>query len=120
MGTRHFSQMFRMPREATILEVIRIVRTLPRFVEEEEEEALNKTVTLEEIEVALKWFKKDKILGLDGWPIKFYLTFFYHVGVDLLIEIEECKLSRKMHEGLNSTFIALIPKVDNPQTFDDY
>lgn len=83
-------------------------------------QTLNDPVTLGGIEVVLKWFKRDKRLGLDGWPMEFYLTFFDHIGPDLLLAIEDHRLSGQMHEGFNSNFIALIPKVDHPQSFDDY
>eukprot|EP00253_Pinus_taeda_P032275 PITA_32275 len=98
----------------------KLTETLPRFVEAIEEEELNKPVTLGEIEAVLKWFKRDKSLGPNRWPIEFYLTFFNHIGADLLIAIEKCKRSGNMREGFNSIFIALIPNADNPQTFDDY
>lgn len=60
MGTRYFSQIFREPREATIAEVLHMAGTFPRFVEEEEEETVNKPVMLGEIEVLQKWFRKTK------------------------------------------------------------
>lgn len=120
MGIRHFSQIFKAPREATIIEILSIVESIPRFVEAKDTKNLNDSVTLGEIEVVLKWFKRDMSPGPDGWPMEFYLTFFDHIGFDLLLVIQDCRLSGQMHEGFNSTFIALIPKADHPQSFYDY
>ena len=73
-----------------------------------------------EVEKALKLFKRDKALGPDGWPVKFYLNFFDLLG-PLLVNMVEC--SRKMGSvapSLNSTFLALIPKVEHPLSFADF
>ena len=32
------------------------------------------------MEGTLKWFKKDKSSGLDGWSIEFYLAFYELLG----------------------------------------
>lgn len=108
MGIGHFSQIFKAPREATIVEILCITEATPRFVDVEDTEILNEPVTLGKIEFVLKWVKRDKSLGPDGWPMKFYLTLFVHTGPDLLFLIEDYKISVQMHEGFNSTFLALI------------
>jgi len=33
-----------------------------------------------ELEATIKWFKKDKILGPDGWLIEFYIDSFDLIG----------------------------------------
>jgi len=71
----------------------------------------------ERLEGTLKWFKKDKSPRLDGWTIEFYLAFYELTRNDLLKVVEECRITRKMYEAINSTFIALIPKYDSPSYF---
>jgi len=63
---------------------------------------------------------KDKSPGPDGWPIEFFTAFFYLIGQDLLLAAEYCRSSGIMPKAFNSTFLALIPKVDNPLSFDDF
>ena len=75
---------------------------------------------MEELEATLKWFKKDKSPGLDGWTIEFYLAFFDLLGQDFLRVVEESRSSGCLYHAINSTFIALIPKTDSPTSFDDY
>lgn len=82
--------------------------------------ALNDHVLLGEMEAYLKFFKRDKILGLKGWTMEFYITFFELIGPSLLLVIEDCILSSRMYERLKLTFLALIPKADNPIYFDQY
>lgn len=80
-------------------------------------EDLIKHVTMGELESTLKWFKKDKSQGLDGWSVEFYLSFFDIIGPNLLKVIKDCRTSRRMYEAINTTFIALIPKTNSPQSF---
>jgi len=48
------------------------------------------------------------------------LGFFDQIEGDILKVIEESRLNGKIHSPLNATFIALIPKVDDPHSFDDF
>eukprot|EP00253_Pinus_taeda_P033192 PITA_33192 len=90
-----------------------------RFFNEDEAEELYAPVTTGELESTLKWFKKEKSPGLDGWTIEFYLSFYDLLGQDLLQVVEERRLSGSLYNAINSTFIALVPKSDTP-SFDDY
>jgi hypothetical protein len=92
----------------------------PRMVNEEEVIHLEKPVTKEEVLEVLKGFTKDKSLGPDGWTVEFYLHFYDLVAKDLLDVVEESRLSGEVNRALNSTFIALIPKVNGPATFEEF
>eukprot|EP00253_Pinus_taeda_P012560 PITA_12560 len=92
----------------------------PRFLDHESADELSGPVTIEELEQTLKWFQKDKSPGLDGWPIEFYLAFFDIIGNNLLNVVEECRLSGRMYEAINSTLIALILKLDSSNTFNEF
>eukprot|EP00253_Pinus_taeda_P031163 PITA_31163 len=120
LGTAHFRGLFKNPPGANLVEIIEVASHFPRFVNEEDSEDLMNLVTMEELEITLKWFKKDKSLGPDRWTIEFYLAFFEQIGQDLLSVIEECRISRSLYHAINSTFIALIPKSDSPSSFDDF
>jgi hypothetical protein len=65
-------------------------------------------------------FQKNKIPGLDGWNIEFYLSFYDLIGKDLLVVVEESHREGHMHAPLNSTFISLIPKSNTPQCMDEF
>jgi len=77
-------------------------------------------VTKEELEATIKWFKKDKSPGPDGWAIEFYIAIFDILGDDLLKIVEDCRRSGKISLAIKSTFIALIPKSDFPSSFNDF
>lgn len=92
----------------------------PRFVNHEVEEDIVQSVSPGELEGTLKWFRKDKSSSPDGWLVVFYLAFFEVLGNDLLQVIKECRASGRMYDAFNFTFIALIPKSDDPKTINDF
>ena len=77
-------------------------------------------VTEEELKVALQSFQKDKSLGPDGWTIEFFTDLYEILGDDILKVVENSRLSGRIPACFNLTFIALIPKVDNPKTLHDF
>eukprot|EP00253_Pinus_taeda_P008490 PITA_08490 len=120
LGTNHFRTIYKAPPGTNLAEIINLANHFPRFVNEEEAEELIAPVTMEELESTIKWFKKDKSPGPDGWTIEFYLAFFDLLGQDMLRVVEESRTSGSLYHAINSTLIALIPKPDSPSSFDDY
>jgi len=76
-----------------LAEIINVATHFPRFVNEEDSTDLTTPITMEELESTLKWFKKYKSPGPDGWTIEFYLAFYDLMGRDLLRVIEESRTS---------------------------
>ena len=64
----------------------------------------------------MKSFRKDCSPSLNGWTIELFLYFFYLMGDDILKMDMEIKGRGKILGSLNSTFIALIPKIAHPDT----
>eukprot|EP00253_Pinus_taeda_P008879 PITA_08879 len=95
LGKRHFQNIFADQGEATIAEVFRTVQSFPRFVEEDEAEDLTIPVTKEEIEAAMKLMEITEV-------------------------VEESRQKGVIYGPFNSTFIALIPKKDDPESFEDF
>eukprot|EP00253_Pinus_taeda_P016780 PITA_16780 len=120
LATAHFHGIYKAPADVNILEIMRVIEHFPRFIEQEDSEELLKEVTMAELEATLKWFKKDKSHGPDGWTIEFYLFFFELLGNDLLYILEDSRRRGRISSAIKSTFIALIPKSNAPNTFDDF
>jgi hypothetical protein len=87
---------------------------------EEEANYLYQPVTLEEVKEVLLLFKKEKSPGPDGWTTELFVYFFYLVGEDILAMVEESRILGAILGGLNATFLTLIPKANNPTSFDDF
>jgi hypothetical protein len=77
-------------------------------------------VTEGELKETIHIFQKDKIPGSDEWTIEFYVAFFDLIGADLLQVVEESRRNGRLYAPINSTFIALIPKQYEPQSFDGF
>jgi len=77
-------------------------------------------VTLDELKEFLFHFKKEKILGPDRCTAIFFIFFFDLVGKYLLAMVEETRRLGAIAGGLNSTFLTLIPKENNPTSFDEF
>jgi len=120
LGTSHFKGIFKSPAGTNLAEIINVASHFPRFVNNEDLQALNDPVTMNELENTIKWFQKEKSPCPDGWTIEFYLAFFDIIGADILRVVEEIRTSGQLYHAINSTFIALIPKSDSPTSFADF
>ena len=74
----------------------------------------------EELKASLHSFQKDKRRGPDGWMVEIFLAAFDIIGPDLLQLVEDSRINGLLHPPLNSTFLALIPKKDKPESLEDY
>lgn len=89
-------------------------------MEKEEAESLMGEVTKEEVEIIIKSMAKDKSPGLDGWTIELFQHFFDLIGSELTKVVEESRTKVTIYPPFNSTFIALIPKKEEPGSFEDF
>eukprot|EP00253_Pinus_taeda_P033955 PITA_33955 len=120
LGTRHFQKIFSDNGESTIAEIIKTAQCFPRFIEEGMNEDLTAPVSKEEVEAAMKSMGKDKSPSPDGWTVELFLHFFDLIGSDMADVVEESRLRGEIYKPFNATFIALIPKKDAPESFEDF
>eukprot|EP00253_Pinus_taeda_P029650 PITA_29650 len=120
LGQRHFQKLFADPGETTIAEVIRTTQCFPKFLEEDEAEDLFGEVSKEEVEATIKSMAKEKSPGPDGWSIEIFLHFFELIGAEITEVVEEARKKGEVYSPFNATFIALIPKKEVPESFEDF
>jgi hypothetical protein len=89
-------------------------------MEKEDNRQLMEEVSKAELKEVLHSFQKDKIPGHDGWPIEFFLRFYEFLDQDILKVVKDTRLLGRLPISFNSNFIALIPKLDNPSSLDDF
>eukprot|EP00253_Pinus_taeda_P014363 PITA_14363 len=99
---------------------MRTAQCFPSFLEEDEAVELICPVTKEEVEAAMKSMGKDKSPGSDEWTVELFLHFFDQIGAEITEVVEESRLKGEIYKPFNSTFIALIPKKDDPESFEDF
>ena len=117
MGKKHFSDVFMDDRSINIDDQFRFIRLFLTFTQDEEVNCFLEPITIQEVEAVLKGFKKDKIPGPDGWPIQFFLDFFDMIGEELTSTAKQARVDGYVPSSVNSTFLTLIPKCENPSTF---
>eukprot|EP00253_Pinus_taeda_P011270 PITA_11270 len=118
--SNHFSNIAREPeinRETAIQE---ITNAIPNSITEEQNWALRKTITMEEVEEAVKNMPNDKAPGPDGFNINFYKACWKIVKNDIWEIVEDSRRSKTILKSLNSTFIALVPKVEEANTPENF
>jgi len=114
LGNSHFQHIFKELEGVTIAKAIQVAQPFPRFVEDEDNRALMEEVFEDELKVVLSSFKKDKSMGPDGWVVEFFSFVFDTISKYLLRVDNDSRRDGRVLPAFNSTFIALIPKVDNP------
>jgi hypothetical protein len=82
--------------------------------------SLTKPFSEAEVKAAIWDCDSFKSPGPDGINFGFYKDFWAELKGDVMRFISEFHRNGRLSKGLNSTFIALIPKVDNPQRLNDY
>jgi len=85
-----------------------------------ERDDLIKPFLLAEIKAAVWDCDSFKCPGPDGVNLGFFKEFWEVLKIDLLKFFAGFYRNGKLTKGLNSTFIALIPKVDSPQRVADF
>jgi hypothetical protein len=91
-----------------------------KSLSEMEGAALIKPFILEQIKATIWDCDSYKCPGPDGINLGFFKDFWDVLKIDLLNFFGEFFRNGKLTKGLNSTFIALIPKVENPQRMADF
>ena len=82
----------------------------PRKLDEETRHSLEKTITNEEIEQAIKSMKRKKAPGADGLQIDFYIVFWLRIKEMFCDMIHFVIQEGKFHETSRLGLISLIPK----------
>jgi hypothetical protein len=65
-------------------------------------------------------FQKDKSTRPNGLLMDFCIGCFDFIGEDLRRVVEATRTTGKMLGAFNTTFLALIPKDDNPTSFEKF
>ena len=81
---------------------------------------LVKPFTEEEVRVAVWDVNSYKCPGPDGITFGFIKDFWDMLQDDVMRFLVEFHRNGRLSKGINSTFIALIPKVDNPHRLNDF
>jgi len=81
---------------------------------------LIKPFSVEEVKASIWDCDSFKSPGPDGINFGFFKDFWSDLKEDVMRFVNEFHRNGKLSKGINSTFIALIPKVDSPQSLNEF
>ncbi|GKV35410.1 hypothetical protein SLEP1_g43679 [Rubroshorea leprosula] len=89
-------------------------------ITEQENASLVAPFSEDEIKAAVWDCECSKALGPDGFNFRFFRREWETIKGDVIGFIKEFQEKGKLVRGLNSSFIVLVPKVNNPQRIEEY
>eukprot|EP00253_Pinus_taeda_P016587 PITA_16587 len=114
--TEHFNNIAQEPEIDRTEAIGNLIKSIPESISNEQNQALSREVSLEEVEEAVKEMPNDKALGPDGFTINFYKACWEIVKLEVWEVVEDSQRSASILKSLNSTFLALIPKEEEATT----
>eukprot|EP00253_Pinus_taeda_P033970 PITA_33970 len=112
----HFNSIAQEPqldREEAIKELLKAIH---KSINSDQNWALCREITLGEVEEAVNSMPNNKAPGPNGFTINFYKPCWHIVKQEVWDVVEDSRRSRSILKSINSTFIALIPKVEEANT----
>eukprot|EP00253_Pinus_taeda_P001720 PITA_01720 len=108
--TEHFNNIAQEPEIDRTEAIENLIKSIPNSISNEQNQALTREISLEEVEEAVKDMPNDKAPGPDGFTINFYKACWEIVKMEVWEVVEDSRCSASILKSLNSTFLALIPK----------
>lgn len=113
----HYKNLYNDKNQGNEKEASEFLSNIPLLFNSDENTALCRPITNVEIIKVIWSMEADKAPGPDGFTIHFYQSCWEVIKTDLLKMIKGFMRKAKIGGGTNSTYLALIPKETNQDTF---
>jgi exonuclease III len=116
----YYRDLLTEPKEDRTEAIQRITRHIPTLVTPQQNAALTRPITQEEVDQAVSEMPSGKAPGPDGFTTDFFHHCWDLVKRNVWEVVEESRVSGVVLPALNATFLTLIPKeerVTNPKDF---
>jgi len=113
----HFSKLYSEEPQDCEEEITSFLYNIPQLINLEDNVVLISDFTEEEIIKVIWSMEPDKVPGPDSFTIHFYKVCWNIIKNDLQKLIKGFMRKAKIGGGTNSTYLALIPKESNPESF---
>lgn len=112
----HFNSIAQEPEMDRLDAIVELIKSISKTITNEQNLALTREISLEEVEEAVKNMPNDKAPGPDGFTINFYKACWEIVKTEVWEVVEDSRRYASILKSLNSTFLALIPKEEEANT----
>ena len=116
----HFQSLLNNFEGSNRMAQSRMLEVIPKIINKEDNKALNKPITLEEVRKVVFDLNPDKSPGPDGFQAFFYQKCWDIIGTELWEAIEASRRGGSILAEINYSFFTLIPKKSDPTTPGDY
>eukprot|EP00253_Pinus_taeda_P035966 PITA_35966 len=106
----HFKDLYSAPDDPPMDPQDYPMNMIPQCVQDPINSMLTAPISMNELKNALDSMEPNKAPGPDGFPVRFYLSCWAIIKNDLLRMVKKSQSCTKIGGGINSAFLALIPK----------
>ena len=106
----HFKKMLTESNQNRQPAIDKIISHIPAVITKEQNLALLREISLQEVEEVVMNMPRNKAPGPDCFTAEFFKATWNFMGQDILEVVEESRRNRNVYPALNSTFVTLILK----------
>eukprot|EP00253_Pinus_taeda_P034931 PITA_34931 len=115
-----YQDLYSTPEEPAIDPHVYPIELIPKCVQDSDNAKLTAPISMEELKEVLDSMEPDKAPGPDGFSVRFLLTCWSTIKKDLLRMVRKSQNCAKLGGGINSAFLALIPKEKGASDFSRF
>eukprot|EP00253_Pinus_taeda_P018458 PITA_18458 len=108
----HFKNILREPQANKSDAIAKISKEIPNVVTRDQNLALMRKITMEEVEDIVRNMKRNKAPGPDGYTVEFFQAGWHFLATEVLEVVEEARINQRIWPGINSTLLTLISKTN--------
>eukprot|EP00253_Pinus_taeda_P031207 PITA_31207 len=116
----YFQEILREPPGNRDHAIRMITQHIPKIITEDHNNKLLQSISLQEVEEAMAQLKDGKAPGPDGFTTNFFHEFWELIKTEVWELVEESRTMHWILPSLNATFLALVPKGDEPNKPNKY
>ncbi|VFQ69832.1 unnamed protein product [Cuscuta campestris] len=122
MAVKNILKYFRRTKDAFLKDIVTapVLDYLETVITQEDNAKLSKIPTAEEIREAVWSINPNSAPGPDGFNGSFFRAAWHIIQNDVISATQEFFIGINLPKSYGSTFLSLIPKIDNPKSFGDY
>ncbi|VFQ98006.1 unnamed protein product [Cuscuta campestris] len=117
MAIDYYNNLFNSKKDIVTAPVLDYLETV---ITQEDNAKLSKIPTAEEIREAVWSINPNSAPGPDGFNGSFFRAAWHIIQNDVISATQEFFIGINLPKSYGSTFLSLIPKIDNPKSFGDY